>query len=136
MLQFFSFGSHDMNHSNFENATKYCHKSWWYLFKWVQFILKLSDFCNTCENFQREKTNNCRLNQSTVFTAHAWVAMTNIISWWNCIIRVARIEQFPHLIMHETLYLQQLWIPARSSLVCQYFPFILLPNNILREGAI
>ena len=27
------FGSHDINHSKFENATKCLHKSWWYLFK-------------------------------------------------------------------------------------------------------
>ena len=47
--------SDEINHSNFENATKCLNKSWWYLLKHAYFILKLKDFCNTCVHFQWKK---------------------------------------------------------------------------------
>ena len=55
VLKFLIFGSDDINHSNFENATKCLNQSWWYLLKHVCFILKLKDFCNTCVHFQWKK---------------------------------------------------------------------------------
>ena len=68
------FGSDDINHSNFVNATKCLNKSWWYLLKHVCFILKLKDFCNTCVHFQWKKTNASRHDRDTVSAAHAWFA--------------------------------------------------------------
>ena len=52
--------SDEINHSNFDNATKCLNKSWWYLLKHASFILKLKDFCNTCVHFQWKKTNASR----------------------------------------------------------------------------
>ena len=74
VLKFIIFGSDDINHSNFENATKCLNKSCWYLLKHVCFILKLKDFCNTCVHFQWKKTNICRHDWDTVSAAHAWFA--------------------------------------------------------------
>ena len=54
--------SDEINHSNFENATKCLNKSWWYLLKHACFILELEDFCNTCVHFQWKKTNWSRHN--------------------------------------------------------------------------
>ena len=60
VLKFFILWSDEINHSNFENATKCLNKSWWYLLKHACFILKLKDFCNTCVHFQWKKTNTSR----------------------------------------------------------------------------
>ena len=60
MLKFLILWSDEINHSNFENATKCLNKSWWYLLKHACFILKLKDFCNTCVHFQWKKTNSSR----------------------------------------------------------------------------
>ena len=55
VLKFLILWSDEINHSNFENATKCLNKSWWYLLKHACFILKLKDFCNTCVHFQWRK---------------------------------------------------------------------------------
>ena len=60
VLKFLILWSDEINHSNFENATKCLNKSWWYLLKHACFILKLKDFCNTCVHFQWKKTNSSR----------------------------------------------------------------------------
>ena len=60
VLKFLSLWSDEINHSNFENATKCLNKSWWYLLKHACFILQLKDFCNTCVHFQWKKTNPSR----------------------------------------------------------------------------
>ena len=60
VLKFLILWSDEINHSNFESATKCLNKSWWYLLKHARFILKLKDFCNTCVHFQWKKTNSSR----------------------------------------------------------------------------
>ena len=55
VLKFLILWSDEINHSNFENATKCLNKSWWYLLKHACFILKLKDFCNTCVHFNGRK---------------------------------------------------------------------------------
>ena len=60
VLKFLILWSDEINHSNFENATKCLNKSWWYLLKHACFILKFKDFCNTCVHFQWKKTNSNR----------------------------------------------------------------------------
>ena len=60
VLKFLILWSDEINHSNFENATKCLNKSWWYLLKLACFILTLKDFCNTCVHFQWKKTNSSR----------------------------------------------------------------------------
>ena len=60
VLKFLILWSDEINHSNFENATKCLNKSWWYLLKHACFILKLKDLCNTCVHFQWKKTNSSR----------------------------------------------------------------------------
>ena len=88
MLKFLIFGSDDINHSNFENATVSINHD--YLLKHVCFILELKDFCNTCVHFQWKKHNACRHDRDTVSAAHAWFVWQVAISWPNCVFAVAR----------------------------------------------
>ena len=96
VLNFLILWSDEINHSNFENATKCLNKSWWYLLKHAYFILKLKDFCNTCVHFQWKKTNSSRhigiLSVLRMRRRACVVCMTSTSSWPNCVSRVARIE--------------------------------------------
>ena len=90
VLKFLILWSDEINHSNFENATKCLIKSWWYLLKHACFILKLKDFCNTCVHFQWKKTNSSR--HIGILSALRMVCMTSASSWPNCVSRGARIK--------------------------------------------
>ena len=82
VLKFLIFGSHDT--SNFENATKYLNKSWWYLFKHVCFILE--EFCNTCiHTFSMEENKHLSKLSGYCQGCACVVCMTSAISWPNCV---------------------------------------------------
>ena len=95
VLKFLILWSDEINHSNFENATKCLNKSWWYLLKHACFILKLKDFCNTCVHFQWKKTNASRhigILSALRMRCACVVCMTSASSWPICVSRVARIK--------------------------------------------
>ena len=95
VIKFLILWSDEINHSNFENATKCLNKSWWYLLKHACFILKLKDLCNTFVHFQWKKTNASRhtgILSALRMRCACVVCMTSASSWPNCVSRVAIIK--------------------------------------------